>query len=122
MSAYYINFQNIINYLDLDDHVKIMFFCNDIHEKIKELLIGQDKIPTTFINFIQLYIRLDNNIRAFEIERTYKNLGTLGTCYIGRKKAPKKVQPDRIHTLVSWTCCYDDRCLTHLSEKEGSNY
>src|SRR5436305_10048638 len=101
MSAYYINFQNIINHLDLDDHVKIMFFCNSIHEEIKELLIGQDKIPTIFINFIQLYIHLDNDIRAFEIECNYKNLGTLGTCYIRRKKAPKKVQPDRIHTLVS---------------------
>ena len=40
MSAYYTNFQNIINHLDLDDHAKIMFFRNGIREKVKELLIG----------------------------------------------------------------------------------
>ena len=73
MSAYYTNFQNIINHLDLDDHAKIMFFRNGIREKVKELLIGRDKIPTTFVDFVQLCIRLDNDIRAFEIERTYKN-------------------------------------------------
>src|SRR6266480_2008456 len=73
MSAYYTNFQNIINYLDLDDYVKIIFFHNGICEKVKELLIGQDKIPTTFIDFVQLCIHLDNDIRAFEIECTYKN-------------------------------------------------
>ena len=73
MSAYYINFQNIINLLELDNHAKIMFFRNGIREKIKELLIGRDKIPTTFIDFVQLCIRLDNDIRAFEIECTYKN-------------------------------------------------
>ena len=73
MSAYYTNFQNIINHLDLDDHAKIMFFRNGIREKVKELLIGRDKIPTTFVDFVQLCIRLDNDIRAFEIECTYKN-------------------------------------------------
>ena len=39
MSAYYTNFQNIINLLELDDHTKIMFFHNSIREKVKELLI-----------------------------------------------------------------------------------
>ena len=39
MSAYYTNFQNIINLLELDNHVKIMFFHNSICEKVKELLV-----------------------------------------------------------------------------------
>src|SRR4051794_11193403 len=73
MSAYYTNFQNIINLLELDDHAKIMFFRNGIREKVKELLVGRDKIPTIFPEFVQLCIRLDNDIRAFEIEPTYKN-------------------------------------------------
>lgn len=26
------------------------------------------------------------------------------------------------HAYLSWTCCYEDACLTHKSEKEGSGY
>src|SRR5947209_16272537 len=73
MSAYYTNFQNIINLLEFDDHAKIMFFRNSICEKVKELLVGRDKIPTIFLEFVQLCIHLNNDIRAFEIEHTYKN-------------------------------------------------
>ncbi|KAF1986694.1 hypothetical protein K402DRAFT_295021, partial [Aulographum hederae CBS 113979] len=26
------------------------------------------------------------------------------------------------HTWMSWTACYDNNCLVHLSDKQGSGY
>ena len=71
--------------------------------------------------FRHLYFYRSRNGNLFERYIATK-LGTFGTRFIGKKKAPKEVRPDRIHALISWTCCYNDRCPTHLSEKEGSNY
>ena len=73
------------------------------------------------VMFKHLYFYHSCNRNLFECYIATK-LGTFGTRYIGKKKAAKEAQPDRIHALVSWTCCYDDRCPTHLSEKEGSSY
>src|SRR5437667_4063867 len=73
------------------------------------------------VMFRHLYFYRSRNGNLFERYIATK-LETLGTRLIGKKKAPKEVRPDRIHALISWTCCYNDRCPTHLSEKEGSNY
>lgn len=38
-------------------------------------------------------------------------------------KIPKQaVVPDKRHSSLSWTACYDDHCKLHLSEKEGSGW
>ena len=53
-----------------------------------------------YIIFRHFYFYCSCNRSLFEYY-IVKNLGTLGTRYIGRKMAPKEVQPDRIHVLVS---------------------
>ena len=73
------------------------------------------------IMFRHLYFYHSHNGNLFEHYIATK-LRTLGTHFISKKKAPKEVRSDRIHALISWTCCYNDRYPTHLSEKEGSNY
>ena len=71
--------------------------------------------------FRHLYFYHNCNGNLFKCYIATK-LRIVETRFIGKKKAPKEAQLDRIHTLVSWTCCYNDRYPTHLSEKEGSNY
>jgi hypothetical protein len=40
----------------------------------------------------------------------------------GRGKAPKRQANAAEYSALSWTACYDDSCLTYLSEKDGSGY
>ena len=37
-------------------------------------------------------------------------------------KKPKETNPFPKHEWLSWTACYDDSCLTHKSDKEGSGW
>ena len=71
--------------------------------------------------FRYFYFYCSCNRNLFEYYIVTK-LKTLGTCFISKKKAFKEVRSDRIYALISWTCCYDDKYSTHLSEKEESNY
>jgi hypothetical protein len=33
-----------------------------------------------------------------------------------------KLTPEQEHACLSWTACYDDHCLVHRSDKDGSGY
>ena len=71
-SSYHTEFQSIVTHLKLDDTAKILYFKHSLDDTIKERFIGRTDIPTTFPAFVQLAIRLDNDIRSFEAERGYR--------------------------------------------------
>jgi hypothetical protein len=44
------------------------------------------------------------------------------TAQPGRSRTPRKQANAAEHGALSWTACYNDACLTHLSEKDESGY
>ena len=74
VSQYHTEFQSIIVHLELNDEAKILYFRNGLDARIEKHLIGREKIPNTFEDFVQLTIRLDNDIRAFEARQNYRQV------------------------------------------------
>src|ERR1700722_15025824 len=55
--------------------------------------------------------------------RSPKKANTAGKRQGGGDKAPPRAEKKSAsHASMSWTACYDDGCLTHFSEKEGSDH
>lgn len=66
-SSYHAEFVTYAASLQLDDQTKILFFRRGLAKQVQTALANQQIPPTTFAEFVQLCITLDNNLRALEV-------------------------------------------------------
>jgi hypothetical protein len=68
-STYFTKFSQHVHKLSWDNAAKIAQFRYGLDSRISEKLIGRDSIPTTFPEYAQMCIKLDNEIRAYHRSR-----------------------------------------------------
>jgi len=77
-------FEQIMFTLKWDDKAKISAFREALDFRLKERLIGRTDIPTTYTDYANLCVRIDNEVRAFEQEARQKK-GPFKSTYYGGK-------------------------------------
>jgi hypothetical protein len=63
-SAYHAEFVSVVAVLGLDARAKISAFRNGLSKEVRQLLASQVAPPTDFDQFVNLIIKLDNNLRV----------------------------------------------------------
>src|SRR5512133_596721 len=66
-SAYHAEFVTLATTLELDERTRISFFRRGLSKQVQTALAYQQTPPTTFNEFVQLCITLDNNLRALSV-------------------------------------------------------
>ena len=81
--------------------------------------------PTPSNDFITVILRNQDGITTVETE----NNSSLPTQEEVRKKEEewkasikKAKREEGNHVNMSWTACYDDECLVHMSDKDGKGW
>ena len=63
-SSYYATFVSLFTVLGIDKRTKISFFKKGLHAELKKALFYQITLPTGFEEFVQAWIKIDNQIRV----------------------------------------------------------
>ena len=83
-------------------------------------------MPETLSNdFITVILRNQDGVTTIETENN-SNLPTQEEVRKEEKEWKESIEKankneeENNHASMSWTACYDDECLVHMSEKDGS--
>lgn len=68
-SVYNADFQRITANLDWDESALLYWFRNGLRDEVKDILVGQTKVPTQLSDYINHCILLDNAWHARQMER-----------------------------------------------------
>ncbi|HLO99763.1 MAG TPA: hypothetical protein VK171_14310 [Fimbriimonas sp.] len=68
-SSYHAEFVTYATALTLDERTKISFFRRNLNQQLQTALAYNVDLPDTFNEFVQRCIKLDNNIRALELNK-----------------------------------------------------